>query len=184
MRLPGISLKERSIVLKNILKVLNHTEEILLSISFSIMAIVCFVQVITRYFFHYSMPWSEELLRALFVWSSCLGISLGFKTRSHLGVDAVVNLFPKKLKKILSLLAYFVVLACCVVLIYYSFQVSLKQYQTLQKTIAMRLPIFYISAALPVGFVLTVIRVLQVMYEDFIVKKKDDDKTHISEGLL
>lgn len=170
--------------MKNFLKVIDHVEEFFLSISFSIMAIVCFVQVITRYIFHYSMPWSEELLRALFVWSSCLGISLGFKTRSHLGVDAVVNILPKNVKKILSLLAYLVVIACCVLLIYYSVQVSVKQFETMQKTIAMRMPIFYISASLPIGFTLTIIRVLQVLYEDFILKKDESDETHISEGLL
>lgn len=172
-------------LVKKILRILDHTEEFFLSITFAVMAIVCFVQVITRYCFHYSMPWSEELLRALFVWSSCLGISLGFKTRSHLGVDAIVNVLPKKVKKVISFLSYIVIILFCIFIIYYSIQISAKQYVTVQKTIAMRLPIFYISAALPVGFTLTVFRVLQIIKDDFFTEKEsDDDELHISEGLL
>ena len=168
-----------------IFKFFNHIEEVILSVSFATMAIVCFTQVITRYIFKFSLPWSEELLRALFVWSSCLGISLGFRTRSHLGVDAVVGLFPKKIRRVLSFLAYLVVIAFCVVIIFYSVRISAQQFSTMQKTIAMRLPIFYISSAIPIGFGLTIVRILQVLYEDFVKHKKDSlEEGKISEGLL
>ena len=145
-------------------KIFNHIEEALLSVTFVIMTLICFIQVITRYIFHYSMPWSEEVLRALFVWSSCLGISLGFRTKSHLGVDAVVILF-------------------CLVMIYYSAGITNHQFITNQKTIAVGMPIAYVSVSLVVGFTLTIIRIIQVMVETFTSKNKKDE-THISEGLL
>lgn len=166
-----------------ILKALNYVEEFFLCINLTIMAVICFIQVITRYLFHFSLPWSEELLRGLFVWSSCLGISVGFKTRSHLGVDALVNVFPKKIGTIVKFLTYLVSIAFFVVLIYYSAQICMQQYSTMQKTIAMRLPIVYISCALPICFIVTIFRVLQVMKEDF-TKKPENEEVHISEGLL
>ena len=164
-------------------KAFNHIEEALLSVTFVVMTAICFIQVITRYIFHVSLPWSEEVLRALFVWSSCLGISLGFRTKSHLGVDALVSLFPAKIKKALSIIAYAIVIGFCIVIIYFSFEVTGKQFATGQKTIAVGMPIAYISVSLIVGFALTVVRVIQVMIEDF-KHKGNDDEGHISEGLL
>ena len=176
--------KEGSLLKGNIFfKIFNHIEESILCCTFTVMTVVCFVQVLTRYIFHYSMPWSEELLRGLFVWSSCLGISLGFRTRSHMGVDAIVGLFPKKLKNIISMVSYLIVIAFCVAIIYYSFGVTYQQFTTGQKTIAMGLPIWIISISLIIGFALTIVRVIQVMIEDAKSKGKDDN-THISEGLL
>lgn len=166
-----------------LIKIFEHFEEAVLSVNFVVMTAICFVQVVTRYIFHYSMPWSEEALRALFVWSSCLGISLGFRTKSHLGVDALVNLFHGKFKKALAIIAYVIVLAFCVVIIYYSAKVTGKQFTTKQKTIAMGLPIAYISVSLIVGFALTIVRIIQVMAAEF-SHKDDNDSGHISEGLL
>ena len=164
-------------------KIFNHIEEALLSVTFVIMTLICFIQVITRYIFHYSMPWSEEVLRALFVWSSCLGISLGFRTKSHLGVDAVVSLFPKKLKNIFTYISYIIVILFCLVMIYYSAGITNHQFITNQKTIAVGMPIAYVSVSLVVRFTLTIIRIIQVMVETFTAKNKKDE-THISEGLL
>ncbi len=165
------------------IKAFEHIEEVLLSISFTTMTIICFVQVITRYIFHYSMPWSEEVLRGLFVWSSCLGISLGFRTRSHMGVDAIVSLFPVKFRKILSIISYIVTIAFCLVVIYFSFGVTMHQFSTNQKTIALGMPIAYVSVSLIIGFLLAIIRIIQVLSED-IRSKNNVDEVHISEGLL
>ncbi len=173
---------------KNIfLKIFDHIEEGILTVTFTVMTVVCFIQVITRYWFHYSIPWSEELLRALFVWSSCLGISLGFKTRSHLGVDAFTNVLPVKIRRGIIFFAYIVAILFCVVLIYYSVEITQKQFKTNQSTIAMRMPIFYISMSLPIGFSLTILRIVQVIKEDFFNNKgktQEEDELHISEGLL
>ena len=135
-----------------LLRAFNHVEEVILTATFSVMTVVCFVQVITRYCFHYSLPWSEELLRALFVWSSCIGVSWGMRTRSHLGVDVIVNCFPEKVRRYLSLSAYAILIVFCALVIYYSIGVTLKQFQTNQVTIAMRLPVGFISVSLPIGF--------------------------------
>ena len=164
-------------------KIFNHIVEGMLCSSFTIMTLACFVQVITRYVFHYSMPWSEELLRALFVWSSCLGISLGFRTRSHMGVDAIVGVLPKKAKNIVSMAAYVITIAFCVAMIYYSAGVTMQQFSTGQKTIAMGLPVWMVSISLIVGFALTIVRIIQVIIED-VKNKGKNDSTHISEGLL
>ena len=165
------------------IKIFNHIEETLLSAAFIAMTLICFIQVITRYILHFSLPWSEEVLRALFVWSSCLGISIAFRTKSHMGVDAVVNLFPRKAKFALSIISYLIVIAFCVIMSYFSAGVTWKQIATQQTTIALRMPIAYVSISLVVGFSLTIIRIIQALIDD-IKNRKDNEEMHISEGLL
>ena len=44
------------------------------------------------------------------------------------------------------------------------------------------MPVAYISVSLIIGFGLTIVRVIQVMIDDF--KNKKQEEGHISEGLL
>lgn len=170
-----------------IIYIFNHIEEGFLTISFAAMAIICFIQVVTRFILHYSIPWSEEFLRALFIWSSCMGASCAFKTKSHLGVDAFVNLLPKLPKKAVAFISYIVCLVFCIVIIKYGFEVTSMHFQTKQISVSMGTPICLVSAALPVSFSFMFVRIIQTMIKEFLKTNKvenDDNDMHISEGLL
>ena len=80
------------------------------------------------------------------------------------------------------ILSYLIVIAFCIVVIYYSISVTSYQFTTNQKTIAVGMPVAYISVSLIIGFGLTIVRVIQVMIDDF--KNKKQEEGHISEGLL
>lgn len=75
---------------------------------------VAFAQVVCRYFLHYSLSWSEELARFLFMWITLLGAAYGFKTKSHFSLVFIVNRFGLRLQRIIG---GFVVVMCCVFLI-------------------------------------------------------------------
>ncbi|MGH0000200.1 TRAP transporter small permease [Pseudovibrio ascidiaceicola] len=53
-----------------------------------------FVQVIMRYIFSSSLPWSEEFVRWCFIWFIWVGVSYGFKTRRHICVTALIKALP------------------------------------------------------------------------------------------
>ena len=73
---------------------LNKLLRYILAISMLIMVSVTFYQIIMRYVFNRAPSWSEEFVRYLFVWISVLGAGMGIQEKVHIGVDAVVNLFP------------------------------------------------------------------------------------------
>ena len=52
------------------------------------------LQVVFRFFIHYSIAWSEELSRFLGVWLVFFGATLAVKEESHLGIDFLINRFP------------------------------------------------------------------------------------------
>jgi TRAP-type C4-dicarboxylate transport system permease small subunit len=66
---------------KQIANVLKKIVEALVIISFALMVILVFAQVVTRYLTNNSLTWSEELSRFIMVWmvylASILTYSLG-----------------------------------------------------------------------------------------------------------
>ena len=169
---------------KILCKVLNNIEEALLTVIFVVMVVVCFLQVIARFILSISLSWSEALLCACLIWVACLAASVAFKRKSHLGVDFVTSLFPPKLKKAVSLMTYLICIVFHVIIIYTTVKLIGRQIHTGQIIVSLKVPIALATAAIPVGFGLSIIRIIQVIVNDFILGKDADQSPHISEGLL
>ena len=84
-------------------RAVHSIEETLIAIILGLMTIITFVNVVLRYVFGDSLIWGLEVTLILFAWLVLLGISYGFKITSHLGVDAVINLFDKPGKRVLGM---------------------------------------------------------------------------------
>ncbi len=72
-------------------------EEGVLAFLLAAMTIVSFTQVVARYGFNSGWTGALEFTRILFAWLILFGMSYGVKIGSHLGVDAVIRLLPKRL---------------------------------------------------------------------------------------
>lgn len=55
-----------------------------------------FLQVVARYIFEISTPWSEELARLCFVWGVFLGAAVGVKRNLHTRVDFIFVRLPRR----------------------------------------------------------------------------------------
>lgn len=64
------------------------------------MVILIATQVITRALGN-SNPWTEELSRFLFIWTTFLGMATGFRKGNHPSVEFVVALFNKSVQRAL-----------------------------------------------------------------------------------
>lgn len=62
-------------------------------VAMSIMLLIIFAQVVTRYLFGYTPEWSEELARFLFVWVVFLGSALIMGESGHLAVQFLPDKF-------------------------------------------------------------------------------------------
>ncbi|MCY0148416.1 TRAP transporter small permease [Hoeflea sp. G2-23] len=71
-------------------------EENVLAVILALITIVSFVQVIARYGFNSGWTGALEFTRILFAWMILFGMSYGLKQGMHLGVDALLRLFPKR----------------------------------------------------------------------------------------
>jgi TRAP-type C4-dicarboxylate transport system permease small subunit len=62
-------------------------------VAMSVMLVIIFAQVVTRYLFNYTPEWSEELARFLFVWVGFLGSALIMGESGHLAVQFLPDKF-------------------------------------------------------------------------------------------
>jgi len=63
------------------------------------MAGVAFLNVVSRYCFHFSIASTEEITINMFVWMTIVGCGIAFERGGQLGVETFFNLFPPKMQK-------------------------------------------------------------------------------------
>lgn len=161
----------------------EHFEEYLLVFLLMLISCTMMLQIVMRYAFNSSLSWPEEFNRYCFVWSSFLGISYSVKKGIMLRIDAVLNFMSNKVKSIIEILVQLVVLTFFGYLLINSIDVVRKIYVSGQTSPAMGIPMHYIYACTVVGFILTVIRVIQsiaIMIKNIL--NNDQSKLYGKEG--
>jgi TRAP-type C4-dicarboxylate transport system permease small subunit len=152
-------------MMKLIDKVLLNIEEIILIVLFTILPILCFLQVITRYILEVPVPWSEEAMRILFIWATFIGASLGVKRGAHLGVEVLVNLLPVKAKNLFMGGIGLICAAFCLFFAYNGVTLGLMEVQNDQVLPVSGIPTIYSTMAIPVGFAMMSIRFAMIGIE-------------------
>ena len=105
--------------MKKVLYVFDRFEEVVLVVMFAAMVLAIFFQVIMRYVFNNSLPWSEELGKFLFVWLSWFGISIGAKRGEHIKITMLTDKLSYTAAQICNILSEIVVIGICAVTLYY-----------------------------------------------------------------
>lgn len=82
-------------------------EETALAIILALITLVSFSQVVARYGFNSGWSGALEFTRILFAWMILFGMSYGLKQGMHLGVDALLRLFPKKVFRFFAIFGAF-----------------------------------------------------------------------------
>ncbi|MBQ1407458.1 MAG: TRAP transporter small permease [Eubacterium sp.] len=153
--------------MKKILRYLDKTEFVMLAILFAAMSILCVMQVFFRYFLRLSLPWAEEMMRGVFVWASCIGISEAFKRYAHLGVDFFVNLFNDKAKHWLKFVAYVICGIFFIALIKIGTDFTIMQINQHRMMTSMNVSQAVVSVAIPIGGLFSLIRVIEIILRDY-----------------
>lgn len=86
-------------------------EETAIALILGIMTLITFTNVILRYGFNTGLIWGLEMVSFLFAWLVLFGISYAVKVTAHLGVDAIINLFDTRVKRVLAIIAVAVCIA-------------------------------------------------------------------------
>ncbi|MCD6152073.1 MAG: TRAP transporter small permease [Deltaproteobacteria bacterium] len=147
-------------------KVLSFFEEWTLFITVMIGLVTLFANVVLRYTIHYSLAWSEELIREIIIYTTFIGCSAAIKSRAMIRIDALPQIFPR-LKKSLDYFSHFCVLFYSVMITKLGWGMAALQVATHQKTIILHIPLVILYAVLPLMGIMMFIRTLQVMWEDY-----------------
>ncbi len=135
-------------------------EEIVASTLLVITLAVLFVGIVYRYALNDPLVWTEELARFCSTWVVFLGAAACFKRNGHIGIDVIVRLLPAATQRRTALLVNCLMMAILAVLIVRGFQYTSKSF--VMHTTVLQIPIGLWNAAVPVGSVCMLIRLLQL----------------------
>lgn len=142
--------------------ILDKIEQILCTVLATVMAVSILIQVINRNTVQLPLVWCEELARYCMVWLIFVGISAGVKKGSHIGVDALVNILPAGVKRVVNIFTNVLVTGLYGYLTFLSVEITLGIRETGQVSPAMQIPMYLIYAGLIVGLAMSTLRSLQI----------------------
>ena len=149
--------------------ILTNLDAIITGTTLTICVILVNANVIMRYFFNSPIHWSEEVVTSLFVWTVFIGSSYAYRKHSHLGVDIVINLMPKKMKtvvkSVMAVVEFFVLSMLTGVSSQYVYHLIFNRAGKLKimMTDLLRVPKWWTGIAVPIGFGLSAIYSLYFM---------------------
>lgn len=144
--------------------VLVNLDAIITAVTLTLATIIVNVNVLTRYFLSKPLYWGEEVATGLFVWTVFVGSAYAFRMHAHLGVDILVNALPGKIRSVVKVVMDVLVLLVLAMLTYVS---TLYVYNTWDKlSNTLRVPSWYVSIAVPVGFGLSLIFAIYFLVKD------------------
>jgi len=144
----------------------NDIETILIFIFIVLLVLDVLIGICARYI-HFEVVFATELGKYLFIWLCATGISAAAKDHKHVRLTFLVERLPI-LPRITWIISQILFLGCSLFLFYWSLRLTIMQFSMQKSAMGFQFPMYLFTAALPVGFLLTAIRIIQ----DIIVKYK------------
>ncbi|MDR1731611.1 MAG: TRAP transporter small permease [Synergistaceae bacterium] len=110
--------------------------------------VVSFVQVLQRYVFDMSIPWSTDVIRICFIFSVFCGSCVGIIRKAHLNIDVALQFIPEKKRYIFGVVSNVIMCVFLIAVLRYSIPFILAN--TDQYTPYLEFPMSYVYAVFPV----------------------------------
>jgi len=156
----------------------THIEEAILSLLLLAMTLLVFAEVIARFGFNAGIHWAQEVTLLLSAWFVLFGASYGVKVGAHIGVDVFVKKLPAGLHRGVTLAAVALCLFYCGLFLYGSWIYLAKMKMIGIELEDLPIPKWTVMTILVIGFVLLIIRFLQLGWK---VIKGEADGFHFAD---
>lgn len=156
---------------------LDKLEEMILALLLAAMTVLTFSQVVLRYVFNSGWLWSLEATTYMFAALVLFGMSYGVRTRAHIAVTLLVNRFPERTRRYVSLFA----IACCLayaLLMLYGSSIFVQRLFILGNE-ARDVPLskWLLTSTMPIGFLLLASRFVQSGWKILSDNSRTDDSS-------
>ena len=147
--------------MKKFLQKYDKFEEYLLIGSLVFNVLLIFSQIFMRTIFNYSLSWTEELSRYIFICQTWLGTSIALKYKQHIRVEILINIFKKaKNKKILEISVNLIWIAFSIFLLYAGTLLCKSMIARNVLSSGMRIPLVFVYSCLPISSLIVLIRLI------------------------
>ena len=144
----------------------RNGERYLLLVFYTLVVVVIGVEVIRRFVLSFSSIWGEEIARFAFIYLTWIGASAGVKNRSHIRIDVIYSWVPERHHVWLYILADVATMAFAVVALYYALIPIITSITFDSVTDGLRINRSFFLVAVPLGFTMTLVRLVQNIRRD------------------
>ena len=151
----------------NTLKAIDKNGEKWLLLVFYVALVgTMFVEVIRRELLSYSSIWGEEIVRYAFIYLAWIGAAAAVKERSHIRIDVILHYVPSRMKALVYIFGDLVMLGVALIALYWSLEAVHVAWKFGSVTHGLRISQVFFLAAIPIGFALVTLRLIQSLLRD------------------
>jgi TRAP-type C4-dicarboxylate transport system permease small subunit len=143
---------------------LDETEGYLMTVITIILVIDVLLGILAR-FVHFESVFATELGKYLFIWLCLLGISAAAKDNQHIRISFIVEKLPVS-PKITWILSQVIFLIFSILFFYVSLRLTWMHFTMKKSAVGFDFPMYIFTAALPVGFLLTSLRLMKDIFSN------------------
>jgi C4-dicarboxylate transporter DctQ subunit len=141
----------------NLTKLVGRFEIVILGVTGVGVVLLIVIGVLSRFLFHFSMAWTEELARFLFVWGTFFGAAAAFRTGEHRGIPLLrSHLFPTA-RKILDIFTAIAILSFLGVLTWQFWGITERALQSGQVSTSTGIPVWVVNFGVFLGLVFAIL---------------------------
>jgi C4-dicarboxylate transporter DctQ subunit len=154
----------------SIIKRMYQNAEAFLLCAFTFLLVMDVLFGILARYVHFDVVFSDELGKYFFVWLCAIGISAAAKDNQHVRVNFVVQRLPVN-RMVTWVLSQLFFLLFTLFLFYWSTQLTYMHFTMNKSVMGFQFPMYVFTAALPLGFFLSSVRIFHDVYAT--LKNKD-----------
>lgn len=137
----------------------HHTEGFLMAILTFLLVFDVLLGILARYV-HFNVVFATELGKYIFIWLCAIGISAAARDNQHVRIYFIAKRLPVN-PRITWIITQVLFLIFTSFFFFWSLRLTWMHYTMDKEAMGFRFPMFIFTAALPVGFALTSIRLIQ-----------------------
>jgi TRAP-type C4-dicarboxylate transport system permease small subunit len=145
--------------------------QIVVVLAYAYFFLIILSEVFMRYFFHHSTNWGEMTARYAFVYFAYLAAAEAFRHDEHIRIDLLPNKLGESGRKALETYGDFLCILISIAVIYYSIDLMEIQQGANIRMHALPLNMSWAQFALPLGWGLMIIRIMQRVQRRFFPKQ-------------
>ena len=145
-------------------KIIDNFEEIVVVVALTVMTVLTFSNVVTRYVFNFSMNFAEEISTYSFVLLSLFGASIALKRGAHLGFTLLSEHVPAILARAFEVISSIAGVLFSGVLFWYGIQMVITQFERGQLSLGVQVPEWIYGSFVPLGAFFLFIRFVEQLF--------------------
>ena len=144
----------------------KNAERWALLVFYVMLVVTMAVEVLRREIFSYSSIWGEEVVRYSFIYLVWIGASIAIKDRAHIRIDVLLHYLGPRMKALVYIFGDLVMFGVAVIALYWSLETVHVSAKFGSVSHGLRVSMVWFLMAVPVGFGLMVLRLIQSFLRD------------------